>query len=131
MKIILLVEDNDLNRDMLSRRLTRKGFDVILAVNGVQGVAMAISESPDLVLMDMNLPDIDGWEATRQIRMYETVQGKEHGKQRHIPIIAVTAHATSTDCKKAIDAGCDEYESKPIMLTSLLEKMNELLRGTM
>ena len=123
MKRILLVEDNEMNRDMLSRRLARKGYDVVLAENGTQGVEMAFSESPELVLMDLNLPDIDGWEATRQIRDRET----EQGKGRKVPIIAVTAHAMSMDFKKAIDAGCDQYEPKPIQLASLLEKMEVLL----
>jgi two-component system response regulator len=135
MKKILLVEDNEMNRDMLSRRLVRKGFNVILAENGTQGVEMAFSESPELVLMDMNLPDIDGCEATRQIRKRETDRGierdKEPGKDRkkkqRLPIIAVTAHAMSMDFKKAIDAGCDQYEPKPIQLASLLEKINILL----
>ena len=137
MKKILLVEDNAMNRDMLSRRLKRKGFDVVLAVNGTQGVEMAFSESPDLILMDMNLPDIDGWEATRQIRIREKNLGKEiepeqvSGKRlikgQSILIIAVTAHATTLDFKKAIDAGCDQYESKPVQLNSLLDKINVLL----
>jgi two-component system response regulator len=131
MKKVLLVEDNEMNRDMLSRRLVRNGFDVVLAENGTQGVEMAFSESPELVLMDMNLPDIDGWEATRQIRKRETERGekrgKEPGKEQRLPIIAVTAHAMSMDFKKAIDAGCDQYEPKPIQLASLLEKMNILL----
>jgi two-component system response regulator len=100
---------------------------VVLAENGTQGVEMAFSESPELVLMDMNLPDIDGWEATRQIRKRETELGKERGKEQRLPIIAVTAHAMSMDFKKAIDAGCDQYEPKPIQLASLLEKMNILL----
>jgi CheY-like chemotaxis protein len=116
---ILLVEDNEMNSDMLSRRLIRKGFDVVIAQNGTQVVEMAFSESPQLILMDLNLPDIDGCEATRQIREREIAQ--------HIPIIAVTAHATSTDYKKAIDAGCDQYEIKPIQLTTLLEKIHILL----
>lgn len=137
MKKILLVEDNAMNRDMLSRRLKRKGFDVVLAVNGTQGVEMAFSESPDLILMDMNLPDIDGWEATRQIRIREKnldkeiepeqVSGKRLRKGQSILIIAVTAHATTLDFKKAIDAGCDQYESKPVQLNSLLDKINVLL----
>jgi two-component system response regulator len=127
MKKVLLVEDNEMNRDMLSRRLVRNGFDVVIAENGTQGVEMAFSESPELVLMDMNLPDIDGWEATRQIRKRETEQGKEQGKEQRLPIIAVTAHAMSMDSKKAIDAGCDQYEPKPIQLASLLLKMNILL----
>jgi len=123
MKKVLLVEDNEMNRDMLSRRLVRNGFDVVTAENGTQGVEMVFSESPDLVLMDMNLPDIDGWEATRQIRKRE----KDGGKEQGLPIIAVTAHAMSMDFKKATDAGCDQYEPKPIDLASLLEKMNILL----
>lgn len=137
MKKILLVEDNAMNRDMLSRRLKRKGFDVVLAVNGTQGVEMAFSESPDLILMDMNLPDIDGWEATRQIRIREKnldkeiepeqVSGKRLRNGQSILIIAVTAHATTLDFKKAIDAGCDQYESKPVQLNSLLDKINVLL----
>lgn len=137
MKKILLVEDNAMNRDMLSRRLKRKGFDVVLAVDGTQGVEMAFSESPDLILMDMNLPDIDGWEATRQIRIREKnldkeiepeqVSGKRLRNGQSILIIAVTAHATTLDFKKAIDAGCDQYESKPVQLNSLLDKINVLL----
>ena len=122
MKKILLIEDNEMNRDMLSRRLIRKGFDVMVAKDGTQGVEMAFSESPDLILMDMNLPDIDGWEATQRIRAQE-VKGR-------IPIIAVTAHAMSVDYKKAINAGCDQYEPKPIQLSNLLEKMHALLGGT-
>jgi CheY-like chemotaxis protein len=119
MKKILLVENNEMNSDMLSRRLIRKGFDVVLAKNGTQAVEMAFSESPQLILMDLNLPDIDGWEATRQIREREI--------DRHIPIIAVTAHVMSLDYKKAIAAGCDQYELIPIQLTTLLEKMHILL----
>jgi two-component system cell cycle response regulator DivK len=123
MKKVLLVEDNEMNRDMLSRRLLRSGFDVVTAENGTQGVEMAFSESPELVLMDMNLPDIDGGEATRQIRKRE----KDGGKEQRLPIIAVTANAMPIDFKEASDAGCDEYETKPIDLASLLEKMNILL----
>jgi two-component system response regulator len=119
MKKVLLIEDNEMNRDMLSRRLIRKGFDVVMAENGLDGVEMAFSEAPDLILMDMNLPDIDGWEATRKIRERET--------KHHIPIIAVTAHAMSMDYNKAINAGCDQYEPKPIQLASLLEKIHALL----
>jgi two-component system cell cycle response regulator DivK len=124
MKKVLLVEDNPMNRDMLSRRLIRNGFNVVLAVNGTQSVQMAFSEYPDLILMDMNLPDIDGWEATRQIRKREI----ELRKNRRIPIISVTAHATSMDFNKAIDAGCDQYEPKPIQLASLLKKIYDLLK---
>lgn len=119
MKKILLVEDNEMNRDMLSRRLERKGFEVVTAEDGVQGVAMAFSETPDLILMDINLPGIDGWEATRQIRERKT--------DTRIPIIAVTAHAMSVDYGKALNAGCDQYEPKPIQLASLLEKIHTLL----
>jgi two-component system cell cycle response regulator DivK len=116
---ILLVEDNEMNRDMLSRRLERRGYEVVIAVDGQQGVAMAESESPDLILMDMSLPVIDGWEATR------TIKGGMETKQ--IPVIALTAHAMSTDRDKAIEAGCDDYDTKPIELPRLLEKMEALL----
>ncbi|WP_432472823.1 response regulator [Amphritea sp. HPY] len=121
MKKILLVEDDELNRDMLSRRLERKGFEVVLAEDGLQGVGKAFSETPDLILMDMNLPGIDGWEATRRIRDKEIDQ--------RVPIIAVTAHAMSRDYEKAVNAGCDHYEAKPIQLASLLEKIHQLLGG--
>src|ERR1700730_10826135 len=103
---ILLVEDNEMNRDMLSRRLLRKGFDVVIAVDGAQAVTMAESEQPDLVLMDMSLPVIDGWEATRRVKAAETTA--------HIPIIALTAHAMSGDREKALGAGCDDDKTKPI-----------------
>ncbi|SIS79385.1 response regulator [Neptunomonas antarctica] len=116
---ILLVEDNELNRDMLSRRLERKGFEMMTAEDGLQGVKLACSEAPDLILMDMNLPGIDGWEATRQIRAWE--------EYTHVPIIAVTAHTMSVDYERAISAGCDQYEPKPINLPRLLEKMHDLL----
>lgn len=119
MKKILLVEDNEMNRDMLSRRLIRKGFEVIIAEDGLSGVEKAISEQPDLILMDMNLPGIDGWEATQRIR--------EHEHSKRTPIIAVTAYAMSPDYEKAINVGCDDYEPKPIQLDSLLKKMNNLL----
>ena len=116
---ILLVEDNEMNRDMLSRRLQRRGFDVVMAVDGGQGVAMARSETPDLILMDMSLPVLDGWEATRQL--------KAAGTTRSIPIIALTAHAMSGDREKAMEAGCDDYDTKPIELPRLLAKMEVLL----
>ncbi|MBV8567619.1 MAG: response regulator [Methylobacteriaceae bacterium] len=116
---VLLVEDNEMNRDMLSRRLMRKGHDIILAVDGEQGVAMAADERPDLVLMDMSLPVIDGWEATRRI--------KADAATRHIPIIALTAHAMAGDREKAIAAGCDDYDTKPVELTRLLGKIEALL----
>ncbi|HUQ48959.1 MAG TPA: response regulator [Gemmatimonadaceae bacterium] len=116
---ILLVEDNEMNRDMLSRRLMRKGYEVIIAVDGEQGVAMAKSEAPDLILMDMSLPIIDGWEATRSLKGAEATKA--------IPVIALTAHAMSTDREKAMEAGCDDYDTKPIELSRLLEKMQALI----
>ena len=118
---ILLVEDNEMNRDMLSRRLARKGFDVQIAVDGKQGVDMATAGAYDLILMDMSLPEIDGWEATRQLR---AVQGSAR-----IPIIALTAHAMQGDEQKAKDAGCDDYDVKPVELPRLLEKMEVLLKN--
>lgn len=118
---ILLVEDNEMNRDMLSRRLQRRGYEVMIAVDGQLGVAMAQSETPDLILMDMSLPVIDGWEATRAL--------KAAAETRHIPVIALTAHAMSTDRDKAIEAGCDDYDTKPIELPRLLEKIEALIGG--
>src|SRR5271154_5262846 len=117
---ILLVEDNEMNRDMLSRRLLRKGFVVVIAVDGQAGVDMARTEAPDLILMDMSLPIIDGWEATRQI--------KADAKTRAIPVIALTAHAMAGDRDKALEAGCDDYDTKPIELPRLLEKIDALLK---
>jgi CheY-like chemotaxis protein len=119
---ILLVEDNAMNRDMLSRRLARRGYEVIMAVDGQQGVTMAQSELPDLVLMDMSLPVMDGWEATRTL--------KSGAATKDIPIIALTAHAMSTDREKAMEAGCDDYDTKPIELTRLIAKMEALLART-
>jgi two-component system, cell cycle response regulator DivK len=116
---ILLVEDNEMNRDMLSRRLLRKGYEVVMAVDGEQAVAMAQSEKPDLILMDMSLPVIDGWEATRRVKASEATSG--------IPIIALTAHAMSGDRERALGAGCDDYDTKPIELPRLLEKIDALL----
>ena len=116
---ILLVEDNELNRDMLSRRLERKGYSVAMAVDGQQGVEMSASETPDLILMDMSLPVLDGWEATRRIKTDE--------RTRHIPIIALTAHAMQGDEDKAKEAGCNDYDTKPVELPRLLEKMAKLL----
>ena len=116
---ILLVEDNEMNRDMLSRRLQKRGFDVLIATTGTEGVAMARSEQPDLVLMDMSLPEIDGWEATRQLR------GDEAG--RALRIIALTAHAMDGDRTRAIEAGCDDYETKPVDIERLVKKMSALL----
>jgi two-component system cell cycle response regulator DivK len=120
---ILLVEDNEMNRDMLSRRLQRKGYDVEIAVDGREGIERATSDPFDLILMDMSLPEIDGWEATRQLRASE--------QTRDIPIIALTAHAMSGDREKALEAGCDDYDTKPIELDRLLSKMESLLsRGS-
>ena len=116
---ILLVEDNEMNRDMLSRRLIRKKYEVLVAVDGGEGVAMARSEAPDLILMDMSLPVIDGWEATRQL--------KANPETKAIPIIALTAHAMSGDREKAMEAGCDDYDTKPIELPRLLTKIEALL----
>ena len=117
---ILLVEDNEMNRDMLSRRLSRKGFDVVIAVDGQQGVDMTLAESPDLVLMDMSLPVMDGWAATTAI--------KDNSSTAGIPVIALTAHAMSGDREKALAAGCDDYDTKPVELARLLEKINALLK---
>jgi two-component system cell cycle response regulator DivK len=117
---ILLVEDNEMNRDMLSRRLIRNGFEVVMAIDGEQAVALAQSELPDLILMDMSLPVIDGWEATRRVKAAEATSG--------IPIIALTAHAMSGDREKTLNAGCDEYDTKPIEMPRLLGKINDLLR---
>ena len=119
MSKILLVEDNEMNRDMLSRRLQRKGFEVVMAVDGQAGVDMAASENPDLILMDLSLPVIDGWEATRQI--------KANDATRQIPVIALTAHAMAGDQQKALDAGCDDYDTKPVKLDRLLEKIGNFL----
>ena len=119
MRRILLVEDNEMNRDMLSRRLERKGYRVVLAVDGVGGVEMAGAHVPDLVLMDMSLPVLDGWEATRRL--------KAGPATRHIPVIALTAHAMSGDRERALTAGCDDYDTKPIELPRLLGKIEALL----
>ena len=116
---ILLVEDNEMNRDMLSRRLVRRGYEVAIAVDGEQGVAMARSEAPALILMDMSLPVMDGWEATRRLKADDTL--------KHIPVIALTAHAMANDREKALEAGCDDYDTKPIDLPRLLEKMGRFL----
>lgn len=116
---ILLVEDNEMNRDMLSRRLERRGYEVVIAVDGGEGVNLAHSELPDLILMDMSLPVMDGWEATRQI--------KSTPDTHSIPVIALTAHAMASDREKALEAGCDDYDTKPIELPRLLEKMQALL----
>ena len=116
---ILLVEDNEMNRDMLSRRLTRNGHEVCIAIDGQQGVDMALAERPDLILMDMSLPVMDGWEATRQIKANEAT--------RKVPVIALTAHAMAGDREKAMKVGCDDYDTKPIEITRLLGKIETLL----
>ena len=121
MSKILLVEDNEMNRDMLSRRLQRKGFEVAIAVDGQAGVDMAASENPDIILMDLSLPVMDGWEATRQIKANSSING--------IPVIALTAHAMQGDEEKALEAGCDDYDTKPVNFKRLLEKMQKLLGG--
>ena len=113
---ILVVEDNDMNRDMVSRRLARRGFDVVVAVEGRQGVDMARTETPDLILMDMSLPEIDGWEVTRLLKADEATH--------EIPIIALTAHAMAGDREKALEAGCDDYDTKPIQFAGLMAKIN-------
>lgn len=120
MTTILLVEDNEMNRDMLSRRLQRRGYEVILAGDGAEGIALASSRLPDLVLMDMSLPVLDGWEATRCL--------KRASETRDIPVIALTAHAMAGDRDRALEAGCDDYDTKPIELPRLLDKVEALLR---
>ncbi|WKW13277.1 response regulator [Pseudogemmatithrix spongiicola] len=116
---ILLVEDNEMNRDMLSRRLARRGHEVAIAVDGLEGVAKALEGGWDLILMDMSLPEVDGWEATRRIRAGSSGP--------RVPIIALTAHAMSGDREKALEAGCDDYDTKPVDLERLLGKMTALL----
>lgn len=116
---ILLVEDNEMNRDMLSRRLSRKGFVVVVAVNGQEGVDLALSEKPDLILMDMSLPVLDGWEATRRVKANPQTAG--------IPVIALTAHAMVQDKEQAMAAGCDEFDTKPVEMPRLLEKIGGFL----
>jgi two-component system, cell cycle response regulator DivK len=116
---ILLVEDNEMNRDMLSRRLIRRGYEVIIAVDGQQGVDLANSIAPDLILMDMSLPIIDGWEATRRIKASDVT--------KKIPVIALTAHAMAGDREQALAAGCDDYDTKPIDLERLLPKIQKFL----
>jgi two-component system, cell cycle response regulator DivK len=122
MAVILLVEDNEMNWDMLSRRLGRKGYRVVVATDGQQGLDMARSEAPDLILMDMSLPVVDGWEATRQL--------KAAPETCTIPIIALTAHAMPGDREQALAAGCDDYDSKPIEFDRLLGKIKTLLHET-
>lgn len=119
---ILLVEDNEINRDMLSRRLVRRGHEVVIAIDGESGLAMAAGEAPDLILMDMSLPILDGWEATRRL--------KANPSTCRIPVIALTAHAMSSDRERAMEAGCDDYDTKPIELPRLLGKIEALTAPT-
>ncbi|HET9448971.1 MAG TPA: response regulator [Steroidobacteraceae bacterium] len=121
MKRILIVEDNEMNRDVLSRRLARRGYDVILATDGPHGLAMAAMHGPDLILMDLGLPEIDGWECTRRLKADDST--------RHIPVIALTAHAMVGDRQRALEAGCDEFDTKPIDFVGLLNKMDRLLES--
>lgn len=121
-KKILLVEDNEMNRDMLSRRLTKRGFNVVIAVDGREGIDLTTKELPDVILMDMSLPEIDGWEATKRI--------KATASTKHIPLIALTAHAMAGDREKALQAGCDDYDTKPIDFQRLLEKIEKALGQT-
>ena len=116
---ILLVEDNEMNRDMLSRRLAKRGFDVVVALDGTSGAALAASERPDVILMDLSLPDLDGCDVTRRIRA--------NAATASIPVIALTAHAMETDRQRAIDAGCQDYDTKPVDLARLLGKIDALL----
>ena len=120
---ILLVEDNEMNRDMLSRRLSRRGYEVLIAVDGQEGIDRAAADAPDLIVMDMMLPVIDGWQAARRLKAAETTRG--------IPVIALTSHAMQGDRERAIEAGCDDYDTKPVELDRLLGKIEALLkRGT-
>jgi CheY-like chemotaxis protein len=116
---VLLVEDNEMNRDMLSRRLVRRGYEVVFAVDGQQGVDLAKTARPDIILMDMSLPVIDGWEATRRV--------KADAATKNVPVIGLTAHAMSGDREKAMEAGCDDYDTKPVELDRLIGKMERLL----
>lgn len=119
MSIILLVEDNELNRDMLRRRLERKGYEVLTANDGEEGIDKAVAFRPDLILMDIGLPEMNGWDVTRSLKAMDATQS--------IPIIALTAHATSEDRKKSWDAGCDDFDTKPIRIQSLLEKIGRFI----
>ena len=123
MTTILIVEDNEMNRDMLSRRLERKGYKVLIAVDGEKGLEVARANTPDLILMDMSLPVVDGWEATRRLKADERL--------KHTPVVALTAHAMANDCDKALEAGCDDYDTKPIELARLLGKIEALLAAAL
>jgi len=119
MKKLLLVEDNEMNRDMLSRRLARRGYEIIIATDGEQGISEAKQQSPDLIIMDMSLPIIDGWEATRQLKQCAETKG--------IPVLALTAHAMAGERDRALEAGCDDYDTKPVDFTRLLGKIENLI----
>src|SRR5580700_5781369 len=123
MSKILLVEDNEMNRDMLSRRLLRRGYEVVIALDGESGMSLAATESPDIILMDMSLPILDGWEATRRLKARQETQA--------IPLIALTAHAMAGDRDRALQAGCDDYDTKPIEFERLLEKIDRLLTANL
>jgi CheY-like chemotaxis protein len=120
MKRILIVEDNEMNRDVLSRRLRRRGFDILVAADGRSGLALAEAEQPDLILMDLTMPEVDGWECARRL--------KAAAATRAIPIIALSAHAMLGDRQKALDAGCDDFDTKPLDFSGLLDKMDRLLQ---
>jgi len=119
MKKLLLVEDNEMNRDMLSRRLVRRGYEVLIAVDGAEGIASATEHLPDLILMDMSLPVLDGWESTRRLKLQPETQG--------IPVLALTAHAMAGERDKALAAGCNDYDTKPVDFARLLGKIESLL----
>ena len=123
MKRILIVEDNEMNRDVLSRRLRRHGYEVLIATAGLDGLRLAYDARPDLILMDLGMPDIDGWECAKRLKADVATSA--------IPIIALTAHAMLDDRQKALDAGCDDFDTKPINFPGLLEKMNRLLSSSM
>jgi CheY-like chemotaxis protein len=118
---VLLVEDNEMNRDMLSRRLIKRGYEVVMAIDGQQGIDMAVSEKPDIILLDMSLPVVDGWEAAKQIKANPASAGA--------PLIALTAHAMAADRERALSAGCDDFDTKPVELPRLLGKMETLLKA--
>lgn len=118
---VLLIEDNEMNRDMLSRRLTKRGYTVVMAIDGQQGIDMSVSEKPDIILLDMSLPVVDGWEAAQQIKANPVSAG--------VPLIALTAHAMASDKERALSAGCDDFDTKPVELPRLLAKMETLLKA--
>jgi two-component system, cell cycle response regulator DivK len=118
---VLLIEDNEMNRDMLSRRLTKRGYEVVMAIDGQQGIDMSVSEKPELILLDMSLPVVDGWDAAKQIKANEI--------SKPVPLIALTAHAMAADKERALSAGCDDFDTKPVELPRLLAKMETLLKA--